>query len=347
MTDADEQRLSDPEALEILWRSLPTPTGLQLEAQRVADWPGGPVLAAVDATGRRHLLIPLPASTGFRAPRQSRGLYAEVRRLRVHRTDEDENYWVDLSCPEPALQRLFTSFAQEVVNALSASSSADPAAITDTAERWRKFWSVPAEGLGVGAQLGLIGELWLLTRWLPSLTRYAVRSWQGPLGGRHDFTSTRLSVEVKTSGSSTGPTVHRIGSLDQLATPVSGVLYLMSLRLTADPLGEITLDDLIREARTSVRHDDLLADDFDKRLASAGWTPADLGRYDGSWRLLHQSLYEVGEGFPRLTSATFPTGLPTGITDVGYTLDTTACRDWLVADDPRATTALSALASVR
>ncbi|MEU7971015.1 PD-(D/E)XK motif protein [Micromonospora sp. NPDC049089] len=345
MTSDAEQRPGSPEGLEILWRSLPTPAGLLLEAQRVAEWPGGPVLAAVDATGRRHLLIALPAADAFRAPRASRGLRAEIRRLKVHRADE--NTWIDLSCPEPALQRLFTSFAEEVVGTLAAGASANPDPITEAAERWHKFWSVPTDGLSLDAQVGLIGELWLLTRWLPSLTRAAVRSWQGPLGGRHDFIGSRLSVEVKTSGSLTGPTLHRIRSLDQLAPPVSGVLYLMSLRLAGDPLGEITLDDLIRQARAMAEHDDLLADELDQRLASTGWTPADLGRYDRSWRLLHQALYEVSEGFPRLTSASFPGGLPVGVTDVGYTLDTTACESWLVADEPGATSRLSALALVQ
>jgi len=44
--------------------------------------------------------------------------------------------------------------------------------------------------------------------------------------------------------------------------------------------------------------------------------------------------YRVGSGFARLVPATFPGGLPVGVVDVAYSVDTSACRPWLVSDVP-------------
>lgn len=318
--------------LEQTWRSLPPAAGQMLEAQRLVDWPGGPVLAAVDADGVRHLLIGLPQPVPLRSRRPSRGLHVDVRRLQTRQSGE--RIWMDLSCPEAVLHRLFSSFCEEILQALGAVTAPDPAPALNIIERWRRFWSVPAEGLSRDAEVGLLGELWLLTRWLPVLTLDAVRAWVGPLGGRHDFACSEISVEVKTSGASSGPTVHRIRSLDQLADPAVGTLCLLSLRFIADPLGQISLDNLIDEARRLAAAEDAVADELDQRLAGAGWTPADRGRYGTTWRVARQALYEVRSDFPRLTQDSFLAGIPSGVMDIGYMLDISVCDRWLAEEGP-------------
>jgi hypothetical protein len=307
----------------------------------LADWPGGPVLAAVDASAVRHFLIGLQQPAPIRSSRPSRGLRVEIRRL--HTRQFDERTWLDLSCPEETLYRLFSSLCGEILQTLATAASPHPAAAINVIERWRRFWSVPAEGLSHEAQMGLLGELWLLTRWLPTLTLDAVRSWVGPFGGRHDFACSDVSVEVKSSSASSGPTLHRIQSLDQLADPVVGQLSLLSLRFIADPLGQVSLDNLTEQARRRVAAQDPIAYELDQRLAGAGWTPADLGRYGTTWRLARQALYEVRSDFPRLTQDSFPSGIPSGIVDVGYTLDLSVCDPWLVEEEPTDTSRLSPL----
>jgi hypothetical protein len=205
--------------------------------------------------------------------------------------------------------------------------------VAEVIDRWRAFWSVPPEGLSREQQLGLLGELWVLTRWLPAVNVRSVRSWEGPLGGRHDFAGSTLSVEVKTSGAPTGPTVHRVQSLDQLGAPVSGALLLLSLRFLPDPLGDITLDAVVERARQAAAGDGV-ADELDRRLAAVEWSPADIGRYARRWRLSHQLLYEVTGSFPRLTTDSFAQGLPDGVVDVGYTLDMSACAAWRIEAAP-------------
>ncbi len=73
---------------------------------------------------------------------------------------------------------------------------------------------------------------------------------------------------------------------------------------------------------------------LDDRLRVVGVTQADAGRYIEPLRIAQQELYRVGPGFPRLVGASLPHGLPAGVVDVAYSLDTSACHSWLVSDKP-------------
>ncbi|MET8310917.1 PD-(D/E)XK motif protein [Micromonospora sp. NPDC005173] len=320
------------EDLDSRWSDLPIPPSAALEARRVASWAGGPVLVGVDAAGGRHLLVGLPNAAPVRVIRPVRGLRIERRRLRVRGAEEGE--WLDLVCSDATLHRLFSPLCRDVVRTLAQRTSPDVEAVLGVVERWRRFWSVSPNGLGREAELGLLGELWLLTRWLPVLNLPAVRSWVGPLGGRHDFACADISAEVKTSGAPAGPTVHRIHSLDQLAEPETGALHILSLRFIPDALGAVSLDAVVEDARRQAADDSETAEELDQRLASVGWTPADRGKYLTTWRLASQVLYEVGEGFPRLTNAFFARQLPPGVHDIAYSLDMTSCAAWMIDDRP-------------
>ena len=224
----------------------------------------------------------------------------------------------------------------DIVESLVPSVQADAATVASVIERWRRFWSPLHDGLSAEDQLGLLGELWMMLEWLPRLSRAAIASWRGPLGGRHDFVTRSISVEVKTTGTSSGPLVHRITSLDQLAEPGEGRLYLLSLRAVNDPLGQHSLDDLVDRVRTGARHiGDDAADEIDQRLAAYGWSPQDRGRYSQRVRIANEQLFAVGGAFPRLLSTSFVNGAPPpGVQDVAYTLDIGACSTWLVANAP-------------
>jgi hypothetical protein len=184
-------------------------------------------------------------------------------------------------------------------------------------------------------QSGLFGELWLLLNWVLPITPGAFSAWHGPLGGRHDFVTSSTSVEVKTTRSNTGPIVHRISGLDQLAPPSSGKLYLLSVRAVRDPLAADSLDSLIDRALEAARVlGPTTADALDDRLSAAGWATTDVGRYSETYRVTVQELFVIEADFPRLTADAFPEGLPPGIVDVSYALDTSACRPWRIAEAP-------------
>lgn len=327
---------TDPTDLELRWRSLTPPAGERLTADRVLDWAGGPVLVAVDATGTRHLLVRVDDDNDDHVPRPVAGLELSVRRLRP--PGQAEATWIDLASTDPTSQRTFSSLCADIIAELPDDGPADPGTVFAVLDRWRRFWAAARGGLSPDEQVGLLGELWMLLEWLPAVTVATVTAWQGPLKGRHDYVTDSVSVEVKTTRAGTGPVVHRVSRLDQLDEPGEGVLYLLSIRAVSDPLGGDSLDALIQRARDAAAAagptcSALLED----RLRQLKLTPEDSGRYTEPMRVVLHELYLVGEGFPRLVPASFPAGLPAGVVNVAYSLDTSACTAWLIADKPGST----------
>lgn len=317
--------------LELRWRALTPPAGDRLTAERVRDWAGGPVLVALDAAGARHLLVRVDHDRAVRLPRPVAGLGLAVRRL--HPAGQRDAAWIDLACPDPAWHRTFCGLCADVIAELPDDGPAEPATLLAVLERWRRFWANDRDGLSRDEQLGLLGELWLLLEWLPRLTVNNLTAWQGPLRGRHDFVTEAISVEVKTTRTATGPVVHRVARLDQLDEPGAGQLYLLSLRAVPDPLGSDDLDTLLLRSRAAAAAAGPTCTALlDDRLRAVGVTPADDGRYTEPLRVAQQELYQVTPDFPRLVVSSFPRGLPAGVVDVAYSLDTSACAPWLVAD---------------
>jgi len=323
--------------LEARWAALTVPTADLIHADTVRSWPGGAVLVARDRQTVPHLLVEVPAAPRPRLPRPAAGLQLQLRTLRVPGRTE-ESTWVDLAPTTTRAGLQFTALAADVSNSLPTDGPADPVALFATLQRWRRFWAGSGEGLTREQQLGLFGELWLLLEWLPQLTVAALTAWQGPLGGRHDFVSATLDVEVKTTGTSTGPVVHHISRLDQLEAPPNGKLLLLSLRVVDDPAGDTSLDALLTQARTAAAAaGPTCAALLDERLAAAQVPPADTGRYTQPVRLAGQTLYRVDDGFPRLRPTDFPAGPPpASSTSPTPSTPPPAGRGWSPAPPPRA-----------
>ena len=83
-----------------------------------------------------------------------------------------------------------------------------------------------------------------------------------------------------------------------------------------------------------MQHESTLGE-LEDRLLAAGWSDSRDRVAVEDLRVASQRLFRVVDAFPRLTTKTFAGGVPAGITDVGYTLDTTALDSWLVATTPR------------
>jgi hypothetical protein len=76
-------------------------------------------------------------------------------------------------------------------------------------------------------------------------------------------------------------------------------------------------------------------DGFEARLAQVGYSPLEVERYGESrFRILNERLYEVGDGFPRLSERSFADGVPDGIERIEYEADLDVCSDLIVATDP-------------
>jgi len=324
---------------EIAWTAVKQPTGTALEGVRA---PGSReehnMWLALDRDGNRHLLLGLLAGERPLTERHTKGLTVTTREVMV--ADRPEALVADLECRDPRLSDAFVGIASAIRDELRVDPTCTPReAAARVLHRWKHFWTVEANELTREAVLGLVGELWFLMRWLGGPSESVLRAWNGPAANRHDFSSSGASVEVKaTAGSSERHPRHRVQGLEQLADPPSGVLYLFSLHLASDELGDVSLAALITEAfrSTSSRECERM---LDERLAAAGWSTVPGRQGFQRFRVVAETLFKIDVGFPRLTRESFGGTLPTGVSDIAWTLDTAACERWRVATDPFESTA--------
>lgn len=336
--------------LEDRWKRLSPPGDITLAGTPATAGPEPRSYLAVDRSGIRHLLVPTSSSRSVGPRRPARGLDVQVRDLAV--ADAPVRTWIDLQCTDTGGHGAFTALTADVLAALGEGTEDSADTIRSVLSRWRWFWTADSSRLLEGGALGLLGELWFLTRWLgPPVTVTQLQRWYGPTRTRHDFIAPAVSVEVKTTASRPpGGPVHRIGSLEQLEDAETGQLYLFSLQLAQDELAATSLTALVDELMAQLAHDPEAVDLAAERLAATGWTPEHADDHRRSYRVLAEELYEVGDGFPRLTRGTFEGGLPEGVSNVSYSLALAACRTWRRASsatEPAAAQVISGLQAGR
>jgi hypothetical protein len=288
---------------------------------------------SLDGAGLRHLLVPVPDDTDLVTLGETRGLQVSTERFQVG--GHPEALYIDLACLDHAQNPTFSAVAEDLLISLNESAASARDAVIGALSRWKAFWSSRTAGLSKEEALGLFGELWFLRRWMGPPSRTALSRWMVTARARHDFQWKAASVEVKTAATiSPGGPIHDIANLDQLDNPVTGQLYLFSLQVVDDALATNTLVGLIETLVRDLRDDGQGLTLLNEKLAERGYNPADAASYQRRLRIVAERLFIVGKGFPRLTRATFSPGLPPGIDDVTYSLATSACDQWLVAESP-------------
>jgi len=320
-----------PELLEGYWARLPVaPQADRLVADEIGTVG---IWVARDNQGQPHVLVRLDFPSRV-PPFDTRGLRVEVGERQV--ADGPSDTYLDLVCLDDTVAPTFAVVAADVATLAENTEPTRRGTVLAAAlSRWRWFWRVDSGGLSETDVVGLFAELWFLAQWAGADV-LAVAAWTGSDNSRHDFQWAQVSVEVKatTRRGSSGGVSHHINSLDQLADPETGVLHLFSMRLRKDDLARNTLPALVDQIDTALGEDPEAHEEFSRKLAARGYSPAHRGRYRQPHRVIEEKLYRVTDRFPRLLPSSFPHGLPDGITDVAYMLDTVACGPWLVADGP-------------
>ncbi len=312
------------------WARIRRPQGTDITAERHSQ--SDHVFVGVDRSTNRHLLVEVPDSVPLGVALRTRGLIAEVVNMALD--SQEDRTWVDVVCIDPTKSDVFTIVASDIARAVNNAPEDRLSAVTGTLERWQRFWAGFGGSWSLEREAGLFGELWFLRQWLGTAH---LQMWVGPLGNRHDFVSPIFSVEVKTTVRSDGSARHAISSLDQLSDPEEGEFYFFSLQVAQD-VGAVNSVDVLYQQVTELLPDDNARDLFTDRLAELGWAPSSTTR---TFRVLGQSLYRVGPGFPRITTAMLQETLPTGVESLSYSIDLAACpAELLVASTPTGARAL-------
>lgn len=311
------------------------PSGESLTARFAIPTVTEKLLAAIDADGRRHLLVPLKPDDEELRDAQSRGVTVATRELTVR--DRGTARYLDFECHDAAGHEAFNLIGGELADGLKSESTKPAVLAARVLAKWRRFWGQsPWQMLSREEQLGLFAELWFLSAWLiPRVgISKALAGWRGPIGARHDFEWPGRSVEVKATTSTRGR-VHRINGLDQLAPPEQGELLFFSLRLRDEGGASNTLPGIIASCRSLLELDAGALSGFESALAQVGYSPAHEEEYSKvRLRIVDEGLFQVQENFPRLTQTSFAGGVPSGVERVEYEINLAGLEHLCVATKP-------------
>ena len=310
------------------WRDIAAAHASQLNARRVTQATPWGLYWAVDAE-RNVLLILEHSGTSRRSRRLPR-----LRGLRVETQaadgGSDERIVIRLTDPEQ--RDIFLRFCRDIVDATALAQTEEQAVERFLARTWR--WHRLLQGgrdkrLGDDEQRGLIGELVVLERHLlPALDALdAVRCWTGPLDAPHDFEISRIHVEAKARGSATPRVL--ISSEQQLESGNADRLFLHVTEVTTATEGggdALTVTDIATRIRVVLAGRDMAAVDiFEERVGAVGFDWTD-DYSDKAWVVGQEALYDVREGFPRIT----PAMVPGGVGNVRYVISLPDCEEFRV-----------------
>lgn len=265
-------------------------------------------LIGISEDGRLHLLLEINL-----APKS---LPPDLQSIQV-RVLESGKIWMDVSARSHH-EELLTLLSNKVLDAIRIEGRDPAVSVERIIDDMRAALRPLASDLGTTEQIGLFGELWVLSNVLfPTLGTKVSHLWSGPEGERHDFVGQGVHVEVKTTTRSEPK--HEISRLDQLRAPPGKRLLFVSVMLEKSLGGEETLADLVDEVREKLGSDGRALDVFDARLAQLGWhdglrQTGALVRF--SFRNVH--VFEVVGSFPRLPDDYEP---PSGVIGIKYSIN--------------------------
>lgn len=280
----------------------------------------GSVLLALNASGLRHVLVPVTANFQAVHDRRSGGVHLTTHSL-VDAAGERQ--FLDLACQKQHLNAVFTHLADEVLASLRENSDQPLQTCRGTLQRWRELLDQePSNVLSTEALSGLFGELWHLAH-IVKKGLHGISSWQGPHGARHDFAAQGWALEVKTT-IRRDEWKFRVHGLKQLDKPVDAELYLCAMRLELNGASGRTIPDLIQH---------ILQIGADRRellgcLSLARYDVRDETHYrQFRFDVVDLRTYKVTAAFPRLIESSFELkDLPAGVSDIHYTIDLAASQ---------------------
>ncbi|WP_303748749.1 PD-(D/E)XK motif protein [Stenotrophomonas pigmentata] len=265
-------------------------------------------LIGISSDGRLHLLIAVDAPPLSLPP--------DLQSLQVRVVEGDE-VWIDVSARSHH-EELLTLVASRILYSVRTEGRGPAISVERVIDEMRSALRPVTPDLSVAEQIGLFGELWVLSNVLiPSIGTRICHLWSGPESERHDFVGERIHIEVKTTTKSEPR--HEITRLDQLRAPNGKRLLFISVLLERSLGGQETLADRVDEIREKLGFDGQALDAFEARLAKIGWheglrQTGALLRF--TFRNVH--VFEVAGTFPRMPDDYMP---PLGVCGVKYSIN--------------------------
>ncbi|MGK0555779.1 PD-(D/E)XK motif protein [Bordetella bronchiseptica] len=274
--------------------------------QAVAGFETG--LIGVSEDRRLHLLLSVDVAPLNLPP--------DLQSIHV-RVVEGAQIWIDVSANSHH-EDLFTLVVNKVLHAIRTEGRDPAVSVERTIDDVRAALRLVTPDLSTNEQIGLFGELWVLSNVLfPTVGARICDLWSGPDSERHDFVGKGAHIEVKTTIRSEPK--HEISRLDQLRAPAGKRLLLISVLIERSLGGDETLADRVDEIREKLQGDGRALDVFETRLAQLGWheglrQTGALHRF--TFRDVH--VFDVAGSFPRLPDDYTP---PLGVSGIKYSIN--------------------------
>ena len=278
---------------------------------------------------QRHCLLILQHRSGHLRSRR----LPRLRGLRVEAqpTEEPSGERLIIRLTDGEQREVFHRFCVDVVDATRPSRTEEEAVERFLVRTWRWHHLLRRGGdarLSQEEQKGLVGELCVLeSRLIPAIgPADAVRAWTGPAGAPKDFQVGWVGIEAKTRSPHV-PAV-RISSAEQLDAVGVARLFLHVVEASSAPSdsASVTVTDVASRVRGTIASLNMSAvTQFEERLNATGFDWND-DYSDNPLLIGNASLYEVLEGFPRIT----PSMLRPGVEDVRYAVALSRCESFRV-----------------
>jgi hypothetical protein len=285
--------------------------GSQLLTRAVGVKVGGrDTLAAIDAFGQKHLLIPL-AVNSVDGDNASQGVTLGSRVLRV---DFRDVTYADLHCRIPSLALVFERLAEDVLKRLTVDDSAPVSTCRKVLDEWRALLKAAGQNVTRETVIGLVGELEVLRLLAAHNPPGALDAWQGPSKSVHDFARNGAELEVKTTTSVDGNFVS-ISNIDQLDPAVVTSLHFVVVHAREDRAAP-SLDERIDElVGLGVPQEALLT-----KVATAGYMYGSRASVDDRFEVRSVRAWIVGNSFPGLRRTELGEARLRGVSKIRYEL---------------------------
>lgn len=227
-----------------------------------------------------------------------------TKMLKVIQGEEGEgNYWTCFDLLNIEFKKIFYLFCDDLVNTLDNinDESKELNVIKERFSIWKIMFKKVKNSLTNEKEQGLYGELYFLNNYM--IEKYgineAIKSWAGPLGYNKDFSINTTWYEVKAT--SVNSTSVKISSLNQLSSDMSGFLALiriekMSEEFNGDKCSILNLFNSIINKISDKETKEL----FINKVLEYGFNP-ETDFQKNNYKVDKISLYEVKDGFPRLS----------------------------------------------
>lgn len=267
--------------------------------------------------GREALIVSFPSSWPVNLARLPEGKGFDVALIEGQTVFAGRTAIALVRRSEGSLD-IFAIMVVDVLRTLEAAANTPNRDVIDAflerVREWQAFMARTHRPLSPDAQIGLLGELWML-KFLAdtSLGAGALDCWQGPLRTAQDFHVRGGAIEVK-STVRTGSFLARINSIEQLdgnRVPI----FLCGFRFEENTDG-LSLVDFVSELRERFKHAGVQRG-FEALLMVMGYLDEHAPLYGRTLTLKDVRVFRTEGDMPRLTRA----ALPVAIRSAAYVLD--------------------------